>query len=91
MLNWCLTFTGQLKKAAGEHPAVQPWWVEFLNGFAIPNVEVFNILVPWGEFLVGIGLILGVFTTFATLMGLVYEFRLYVLWNYKYESPNGSR
>ncbi len=65
---------GAVKKAIGEHPAVQPWWVEFLNGFAIPNVEVFNVLVPWGEFLVGLGLLLGVFTTFATLMGLVMNF-----------------
>nr|WP_270618862.1 DoxX family membrane protein [Paenibacillus macerans] len=31
----------------------------------------FNVLVPYGEFLVGLGLILGTFTTFAALMGLV--------------------
>ncbi|WHZ59080.1 DoxX family protein [Metabacillus hrfriensis] len=66
--------TGAVKNAAGEHPAVQPWWVKFLNGFAIPNVEVFNVLIPWGEFLVGLGLILGIFTTFAALMGAVMNF-----------------
>lgn len=65
---------GAVKKATGEHPAVQPWWVEFLNGFAIPNVGLFNVLVPWGEFLVGLGLILGTFTTFAALMGAVMNF-----------------
>jgi thiosulfate dehydrogenase [quinone] large subunit len=65
---------GAVKKAVGENPAVQPWWAEFLNGFAIPNVEVFNVLVPWGEFLVGLGLILGVFTSIVTLMGLVMNF-----------------
>lgn len=63
-----------LKKASGEHPAVQPWWADFLHGFAIPNVGFFNILVPWGEFLVGVGLILGTFTTVAVLMGIVMNF-----------------
>ncbi|MBY6037611.1 DoxX family membrane protein [Fictibacillus nanhaiensis] len=65
---------GAVKKANGEHPAVQPWWADFLNGFAIPNVGLFNVLVPWGELLVGLGLILGVFTTFSVLMGLVMNF-----------------
>ncbi|MUG25886.1 DoxX family membrane protein, partial [Paenibacillus macerans] len=42
-----------------------------LEHFALPNVGLFNVLVPYGEFLVGLGLILGTFTTFAALMGLV--------------------
>jgi len=63
-----------VKKAVGEHPATQPWWAEFLVSFAIPNVELFNVLVPWGEFLVGLGLLLGTFTTFAVLMGVVMNF-----------------
>jgi thiosulfate dehydrogenase [quinone] large subunit len=61
--------TGAVGKANGEHPAVQSWWADFLTGIALPNVGMFNILVPWGEFLVGLGLILGSFTTFAALMG----------------------
>lgn len=65
---------GAVKKATGDHPAVQSWWAIFLNGHAIPNVELFNVLVPWGEFLVGLGLILGAFTTFAALMGVVMNF-----------------
>lgn len=65
---------GAVQKATGEHPAVQSWWAGFLEGVAIPNVGVFNFLVPWGEFLVGIALILGVFTTFAALMGAVMNF-----------------
>jgi thiosulfate dehydrogenase (quinone) large subunit len=63
-----------LEKVSGEHPAVQPWWADFISGLAIPNVGLFNVLVPWGEFLVGIGLILGIFTTFSGLMGLVMNF-----------------
>jgi len=65
---------GALKKASGDHPAVQSWWSGFIDGFALPNVGLFNILVPWGEFLVGLGLILGCFTTFAALMGMVMNF-----------------
>lgn len=65
---------GAVKKATGDHPAVQGWWAGFLDGFAIPNVELFNILIPWGEFLVGLGLLLGIFTSFAALMGVVMNF-----------------
>ena len=60
--------------ATGEHPAVQGWWVVFLENVAIPNVEVFNTLVPWGEFLVGIGLLMGCFTKTAVFFGLVMNF-----------------
>ncbi|OZM56520.1 Crp/Fnr family transcriptional regulator [Lottiidibacillus patelloidae] len=65
---------GAVKKASGEHPSVQGWWADFLSSFAIPNVELFNFLVPWGELLVGIALLLGSFTTFAALMGAVMNF-----------------
>jgi thiosulfate dehydrogenase [quinone] large subunit len=65
---------GAVKKSGGERPAVQSWWADFLNHFAIPNVELFNVLVPWGEFLVGLGLLLGTFTTFSVLMGVVMNY-----------------
>ncbi|MGG1659811.1 DoxX family protein [Brevibacillus sp. NRS-1366] len=65
---------GAVEKAVGEHPAVQPWWADFINGFALPNAPLFNFLVPWGEFLVGLGLILGTFTTFAVWMGALMNF-----------------
>jgi thiosulfate dehydrogenase (quinone) large subunit len=65
---------GSIGKAAGDHPAVQTWWADFLEGFALPNVSIFNVLIPWGEFLVGIALIIGVFTTFAALMGITMNF-----------------
>lgn len=66
--------SGALKKANGEHPAVQGWWANFIEGVALPNVELFNTLVPWGEFLVGLGLVLGTFTTLAAFMGLIMNF-----------------
>ena len=65
---------GALANSTGEHPAVQGWWVAFLENVAIPNVEIFNTLVPWGEFLVGIGLLLGCFTKTAVFFGLVMNF-----------------
>ncbi|MGD6846852.1 DoxX family protein [Rossellomorea aquimaris] len=60
---------GALAKATGDHPAVQVWYAEFLKGFAIPNVDLFNILIPWGEVLVGVGLIVGFMTIPALLAG----------------------
>lgn len=65
---------GALSQTTGEHPGVQGWWGHFIETVALPNVEFFNILVPWGEFLVGLALILGLFTTFATLMGVIMNF-----------------
>lgn len=60
---------GAIGKATGDHPAVSSWYASFLEGFALPNVGLFNFLIPWGEFLVGLGLILGMFTTIALLGG----------------------
>jgi thiosulfate dehydrogenase (quinone) large subunit len=49
-------------------------YVSFLEHFALPNAHIFNILVPWGEFLVGLGLILGCLTTAAAFFALVMNF-----------------
>ncbi|GEN33307.1 MULTISPECIES: DoxX family protein [Aneurinibacillus] len=65
---------GAVAKATGDHPAVQSWWASFIEGFALPNSAFFDILIPWGEFLVGIALIAGLLTTFAGLMGIVMNF-----------------
>ncbi|MCP8970645.1 DoxX family membrane protein [Ectobacillus ponti] len=65
---------GAVAKAAGDHPAVQAWWAHFLEGFAIPNVDLFNFLVPWGETLVGLGLLLGCFTRTAAFFAMLMNF-----------------
>ncbi|MNE62487.1 hypothetical protein D3C80_1577700 [compost metagenome] len=62
---------GAIAKSTGEGATVQAWWGTFLEHVALPNVGIFNFVIPYGEFLVGLGLILGTFTTFAALMGLV--------------------
>ncbi|KMJ57386.1 Crp/Fnr family transcriptional regulator [Bacillus sp. LL01] len=58
---------GAIAKAEGANPAVQGWYAGFLENVALPNVGLINILIPWGEVLVGIALILGL----ATLPALV--------------------
>ncbi|RUT30500.1 DoxX family protein [Paenibacillus zeisoli] len=65
---------GAVAKMTGDHPLVQPWWGTFVKEVALPNVDFFNVLVPWGEFLVGLGLIFGIFTSFSILMGLTMNF-----------------
>jgi thiosulfate dehydrogenase [quinone] large subunit len=65
---------GAVKKASGERPAVQSWWADFISDFALPNVGLFNVLVPWGELFVGLGLLLGCLTTVAALMGVIMNF-----------------
>ncbi|KOS30897.1 hypothetical protein ADK18_00850 [Bacillus anthracis] len=62
---------GAIEKAKGEQPAVQTWWAEFLQHFAIPNADLFNTLVKWGEILVGIGLIVGGLTKTAAFFGII--------------------
>ncbi|MCA0971448.1 DoxX family protein [Halobacillus litoralis] len=65
---------GAIGKAEGAHPAVQGWWAAFLENVALPNHELFTFLVMWGEVLVGIALILGIFTNFAALAGIMMNF-----------------
>lgn len=65
---------GAVAQAGGDHPAVQGWWAVFLEQVALPNAGLFSFLVMWGEILVGIALILGVFTNFAALMGITMNF-----------------
>jgi len=50
------------------------WYVDFLQHLALPNAHIFNTIVPLGEFLVGLGLILGCLTTAAAFFALVMNF-----------------
>ena len=53
---------GAVAKSTGDHPSVQWWYAGFVENVALPNAKVFSYLVPCGELLVGISLILGAFT-----------------------------
>jgi thiosulfate dehydrogenase [quinone] large subunit len=54
--------------------AVHGWYVAFLEHFALPNIGLFNFIVPVGELLIGIGLILGCLTTAAAFFALIMNF-----------------
>ncbi len=73
--------TGYLKNAVahpvidkGTNEAIYPTYTAFIEHFALPNVKLFNFIIPWGEFLVGLGLILGCLTTAAAFFGLFMNF-----------------
>lgn len=61
-----------LDKATGE--MVYPNFVNFMEHFALPNVKLINILIPVGELLVGIGLLVGGLTAIAAFFGLLMNF-----------------
>lgn len=61
-----------LDKATNE--LVYPTFTKFIEHVALPNVKLINILIPIGEFLVGIGLIIGALTAAAAFFGLMMNF-----------------
>ncbi|MGI2298189.1 DoxX family protein [Paenibacillus sp. GXUN7292] len=61
-----------MDKATGE--AVYPTFTAFLEHIALPNAKIINIAIPWGEFLVGLGLILGTLTVTAAFFGVLMNF-----------------
>ncbi len=60
---------GALTKATGAHPDVQDWYAGFLQAVVLPNAAFWSYLVTIGETLVGIALILGIFTGVAAFFG----------------------
>ncbi|MCY9593874.1 DoxX family protein [Paenibacillus chitinolyticus] len=61
-----------MDKATNE--LVYPTFTAFLENFALPNAKLFNVLIPLGEFLVGLGLVLGALTTAAAFFGVLMNF-----------------
>jgi thiosulfate dehydrogenase [quinone] large subunit len=57
--------------ATNAHPAVQEWYATLAQNYFLPNATLFSYLVAYGEVLVGIALILGIFTHFSALMGVL--------------------
>ncbi len=54
---------------SGAHPAVQPWYAAFIKTVILPGVDFWSYVVAFSETLVGLGLILGIFTGIAALFG----------------------
>lgn len=61
--------TTSLSKSTGPHADVQTWYAVFLQQFIIPNSALFSYVVTFGEILVGVALILGIFTGIAAFFG----------------------
>lgn len=60
---------GALTKVGGPHPDVQSWYAWFLERVVLPNASIWGPIVAWGEVLVGVGLIVGMFTGIAAFFG----------------------
>ena len=60
---------GALAKTTGEHPDVPAWYAWFIERVALPNAPLFGHLVAYGEVLIGVALILGLFTGIAAFAG----------------------
>ncbi len=70
--------TGFLKGAIGKPVAdhatqevIYPNYTYFIEHFALPNVKLINFLIPVGEFLIGVGLIVGGLTVAAAFFGML--------------------
>ena len=65
---------GALTKSTGAHPDVQGWYAAFLQNMVLPNAGLWSNFVAVGEVLVGIALILGIFTGIAAFFGSFMNF-----------------
>jgi thiosulfate dehydrogenase [quinone] large subunit len=46
------------------------WYAQFLQTVVLPNLTAFSVMVEWGETLVGISLLLGLFSRVGAVGGL---------------------
>ncbi|GEM_PF-1171394 len=60
-----LTFAASPAQTSGDHPAVLGWYAWLINHIFLPNATILSYMVAYGELLIGIALILGLFTRFA--------------------------
>jgi len=58
-----------MQQTVGEHPQVTGWYASSLKDVVVPNAALFSYLVTFGEVLVGLGLIFGLFTGIAAFFG----------------------
>ena len=65
---------GALAKTTGDHPDVQGWYAGFLQNVVLPNASLWSNVVAVGEVLVGLALILGIFTGIAAFFGCFMNF-----------------
>ncbi|MEK7107506.1 MAG: DoxX family protein, partial [Patescibacteria group bacterium] len=51
------------------HPDVQGWYAAFLQNVVLPSSELWSYMIAWGEVIVGVALILGLFVGLAAFFG----------------------
>lgn len=61
---------GALSKMSGDHPDVQAWYGWFLENAVLPNADIFGHIIAYGEILVGVALIAGLFVGIAAFFGI---------------------
>jgi thiosulfate dehydrogenase [quinone] large subunit len=62
---------GALAKTSGPNPSVQGWYGWYLQNLVLPHAAVYSTLVTYGEFAVGLGVLLGVLTGIAAGFGVL--------------------
>lgn len=60
---------GALAKTGGAHPDVSGWYAWFIQNVALPHAFFLSHVVAVGELLVGVALVLGIFTGVAAFFG----------------------
>lgn len=60
---------GAIAKTGGLHPDVYMWYASFLNNVVLPHAHLWSYFVSCGEFLVGVGLLLGFLTGVSACFG----------------------
>lgn len=60
---------GALTKTTGDHPDVMAWYAWLINHVFIPSAPLLSYLVVFGEIIVGLALILGLYTKKAAKIG----------------------
>ena len=60
------------------HPVVQHWYAVLAQQVFLPHAALFSYLMAWGELLVGIALIVGLFTRFSAVMSVVMALALFL-------------
>src|SRR5437763_5470899 len=58
-----------MQGTTGAHPSVQGWYAGFLQIFVQPHAVLWSYVITFGEILVGLGLIVGLFTGIAAFFG----------------------
>ncbi|MEX2515224.1 MAG: DoxX family membrane protein [Candidatus Paceibacterota bacterium] len=61
---------GALTKMEGDHPDVQAWYGWFLENAVLPYTDIFGHVIAYGEVLVGVALIVGLFVGIAAFFGI---------------------